>query len=551
MTRMDNIHCFFYRSAKKVKFAYKGRVMNYTTIRSSIQPDTLAKLCSGLNHFLIFYYDTDRDEYNKLARHIFKTYADICSDKLYELTPENYAVKQIPLIVKYCQLDDYLIDRICYYVKCNSIENIVSTDATTNITLNNEHTNILACIATAMKFSFIHASLLRGNLKFEEVMIEFIDPLITSVIQAAKRYFVMSEEHNEYSDEDEMLEMHSYIDNFIIQLVTKTWNNAADASFKRKFEEIGKDTFYYARKHKISILTAFKKYLPPAVDTETAMKYVSNAENAKRVYYTLDKDYKDFKFVSKNLAAYIQKTIRNIITSQETQVDILDVNIPEFIIDGTAERSVRKDVTFYEDKFKHLFDARKKTAVELFRQIITELNKYQLDLSFIKSFKITKTHLFNQVILHKCLLSLTGESRVYSETFGLYNKFLLLLFYLGVKTRKDLAYLHRVVDVMLMDPTNLVSTSDEQIEEFLLENNVVDVNPRAFNAVLKLYSNDEHQIMLTKEDFLKLFLFLESPNKVRHLLFPNTYTEEVDRIETLKTPDRIKAIHEELLKGMI
>ena len=102
-----------------------------------------------------------------------------------------------------------------------------------------------------------------------------------------------------------------------------------------------------------------------------------------------------------------------------------------------------------------------------------------------------------------------------------------------------------------MDPTNLVSTSDEQIEEFLLENNVVDVNPRAFNAVLKLYSNDEHQIMLTKEDFLRLFLFLESPNKVRHLLFPNTYTEEVDRIETLKTPDRIKAIHEELLKGMM
>ena len=425
-------------------FHFNGYSINYTVVKSSIQHDTLAKLCSGLNHFLAYYYNTDREEYQRLALHIYKLYADICRDKATLLRPETYSKNLIPLIVKYCQLDEYLVDRICQYVKDNSIENINNADATTDITLQNEHTNVLACIATAIKFSYLHASLLRGIMKFEETMLEFVDPLMSNVISSAKKYFEFAEDPEDVStyEYNELEEMHSYIDNFIIQLVTKTWNGAADPSFKRKFEETGKDTFYYARKHKISIITAFKKYLPPAVDEETAMKYADSKETAKMVYYTMEKDYRDFKFVSKNLAAYIQKTIRNIITTQDTKVDILDVNIPEFIIDGTDERSVRKDVAFYEDKFRHLFELRKSTAINLFRDIINELSKYDLDMQFIKKFKVGKNHIFNQVVLHKCLLSLTGESRVYSETFGLYNKFLLLLFYLGIKSRPDLSLIH-------------------------------------------------------------------------------------------------------------
>lgn len=557
MSKRNEMHCFFYKAQKKIKFEYNKRVMNFTTIKSPIQPDTLAKMCNGLNHFLMFYYDTDIEEYNNISKHIFKTYADICADKLYKLKPETYAQMQMPLISKYCQLDSYLIDRICYYVKNNNVENIVSSDATTNITLNNEHANILACIATAVKFSYIYASLLRGVLKFEEVMVEFIDDLMANVIDGARKYFVISnpdlqngnsDAANEYID---TIDMHSYLDNFVILLVSKIWNTAADPNFQRKFEETGQDTFYYARKHKISMLTSFKKYLPPAIDDEHAMKYANGKEESKRVYYTLDKDYKDFQFVSKNLAAYIQTVIRNIINKQETKVDILDVNIPEFVIDGTSERTIKKDAAFYEDRFRHLFDARKDTAINLFKQIITELKKYDLDLSFIKNFKISKTHLFNQLVIHKCLLCLSGESRVYSETFGLYNKFLLLLFYLGIKSRPDLDYLHDVVDIMVMNPSNLVSTTDEQIEEFLAENNASDIHPRAFNAVLKLYSNATSQKMLTKEEFLNVFLFLESPSKVRHLLFPNTYTDEEDKEDKHDIPRRILDIHASVMKGMM
>lgn len=540
----NNIDSFFFRSQKKIKFTYNKKPMTFSTVKTSIQPDTLAKLCSGLNHFLMFYHATDEATYREISTYIFKTYADICADITYKLTPELYAKNQIPLIVKYCQLDSYLLDKICYYVRCNSVENIVSSDATTTITLNNEHANVLACIATAIKFSYIYASLLRGVLKFEEVMNEFKDELIANVIQEAQKYFKLSS----VDDEDDNVDMHSYIDNFIIQLVSKTWNSAADANFKRKFEETGQDTLYYARKHKVSILTSFKKYLPPAIDEEHAMKYAIDEEDAKRVYYTLDKDYTDFKFVSKNLAAYIQKVIRNIITSQETRVSILDVNIPEFIIDGTSERSANKDAAFYEDKFRHLFEARKKTAVDIFRKIVHQLNQYQLDLGFIKQFKVSKAHLFNQVVLHKCLLALTGESRVYSETFGLYNKFLLLLFYLNVKHRPDLAHIHRTIDIMLMNPSNLISTTDEQIEEFLHNNGIDDVNPRAFNAALKLYSNSSAQIILTKEAFLQVFELLESPSRVRHLLFPEIYTEEEDKIEEAVIPDRIAELHEHLIR---
>lgn len=554
------MHCFFYRTQRKIKFVYNKRVMNFSTIKSSVQPDTLAKLCSGLNHMLMFYHETNEEEYNTISKHIFKTYADICADIRYKLKPETFAQMQIPTIVKYCQLDSYLIDRICNYVANNNVGNIVSSDATTSITLNNAHANVLACIATAIKFSYVYASLLRGIMKFEEVMPEFIDSLISNVIQSAQNYFDIHEisdvdNQNDYgydfSNSDDTVEMHSYLDNFIIQLVTKTWNSAADNNFKRKFEETGQDTYYYARKHKILILTSFKKYLPPAATEDIALKYADDTDTAKKVYYTLEKDYKDFQFVSKNLAAYVQKVIRNIITNQETRVTILDVNIPEFIIDGTSDRSVRKDAAFYEDKYRHLFEARKKTAVSLFNQIVTELNKYQLDLSFIKKFRIAKSHTFNQVILHKCLLALTGESRVYSDTFGLYNKFLLQLFFLGIKTRQDLSHLHRTVDIMLMDPSNMMSNTDEQIEDFLIYQGVEDVNPRAFNSVLKLYSNNNDQIILSKEAFLELFMFLESPSKVRHLLFPSTYTDEEDKVEVYEIPDNIKMIHNYIMKGMM
>ena len=531
-------------------FHFNGYSINYTVVKSSIQHDTLAKLCSGLNHFLAYYYNTDREEYQRLALHIYKLYADICRDKATLLRPETYSKNLIPLIVKYCQLDEYLVDRICQYVKDNSIENINNADATTDITLQNEHTNVLACIATAIKFSYLHASLLRGIMKFEETMLEFVDPLMSNVISSAKKYFEFVEDPEDVStyEYNELEEMHSYIDNFIIQLVTKTWNGAADPSFKRKFEETGKDTFYYARKHKISIITAFKKYLPPAVDEETAMKYADSKETAKMVYYTMEKDYRDFKFVSKNLAAYIQKTIRNIITTQDTKVDILDVNIPEFIIDGTDERSVRKDVAFYEDKFRHLFELRKSTAINLFRDIINELSKYDLDMQFIKKFKVGKNHIFNQVVLHKCLLSLTGESRVYSETFGLYNKFLLLLFYLGIKSRPDLEFIHRTIDIMLLTPNSMEVVPESEIKEYLEVHNVKDISPRAFNSVLKLYSDERNQIVLSKDDFLDILHFLNSPSRVRHLLFPDTYTDAEDKVDVYEPDPEIVAIRDFILR---
>lgn len=544
-------HCFFSRHNKKIMFHINGRALNYTIIKSSIQSDTLAKLVEGLNHFLAYYYYTDREEYEKISLHIFKTYSDICLDKKYNLDPTNYSERQIPMLVKYCELDDYLIDKICKYVKYNSVDNINNADATTDITLNNEHTSVLACIATAIKFSYLHASLLRGIMKFEETMVEFIDPLMSNVINIAKKYFDYHDDENDNDDYNELEEMHSYIDNFIIQLVTKTWNTAADASFKRKFEETGKDTFYYARKHKLSIITAFKKYMPPAIDEETAMKYADSKDSAKKVYYTIGKDYRDFKFVAKNLAAYIQTTIKNIITRQDTKVDILDVNIPDFIIDGSDEKSIRKDVAFYEDKYKHLFDLRKKTAVAMFRQIIEELDKYDLDMSFIKRFKVGKNHTFNQVILHKCLLSLTGESRVYSETFGLYNKFLLLLFYLGVKSRPDLEFIHKTIDIMLLEPTTMQTQTDEQIEEYLAQHGVKEVSPRAFNSVLKLYSDERNQIVLSKNDFLDIYYFISSPARVRNLLFPSTYTDEEDKVELIEVPSLVENIRRKLLKEVL
>ena len=546
LVETDGMHCFFSRQGKKIKFNIKSCSLNFTVIRSSIQPDTLAKLCCGLNHFLAYYYATDREEYEKISVWIFGTFCNICNEIKRNVDRSNYLEVKMNMIVKYCQLDPYIIDKICRYVYDNSVDNINDDDATTDITLTNEHTKILACVATAIKFSYLFASLLRDSMKFEQTMLEFIDHLLTNIISVDRNYYAVETDDGLTMDED-CDEIHSYLDNFIAQLVTKIWNSVADPSFKRKFEETGQDTFYYARKHKISIITAFKKYVPPVVDLDTGKEYAADDQNPKMVYYTVGKDYRDFKFVAKNLAAYIQRTITNIITRQDTKVTLLDVNIPDFIIDGSDEKSIRKEAAFYEDRDKHLFELRKKTAVDLFQKIIDELMKYDLDMTFIKKFKVGKNHVFNQFIIHKCLLSLTGESRVYSETFGVYNKFILLLFYLGIKHRKDLSFFHNTVEIMKMDPTPMPTQTDEQIAEYLEEHNIKDISGKAFNAPLKLYASDNNQMVLSKDDFLDMFVFMSSPARVRNVLFPEIYKEEDDIVEDMDAPENVRDIRNAIL----
>lgn len=517
---------FFYKQQKMIMFSYKGASCKFAQIRSSAQPDTLAKLCAGINHFLRWMLDERPDEYEDMCMYILQYQTNIFNERV-NLTNEEYTVQRIPLLQKYCQLDSYFTDHICDYVKHNNIENIDENSASTKITLNNVHINILSAVATCIKFCYIYSSMIRGNMKFDDALRYYIDDLIYNVTVSAMKYWEFGEDMTE---ED----VHNYMDTFIYDLTAKIWNREADTSFKRKFEEVGQDNFYYGLKHKVSVCAAFKKYVPPIVDDETARKYMPEGGNPRSLYYTIGKDYKDFKLVNKNLAKYVQATIRNIITTQDTKIDMVDINIPEFIIDSTEERSTRKDVTFYEDKLRHLFELRKVTIIDLFTHFIDALDEYPIMMNFINEFQINKSHTFNQMILNKCLLSLEGECRVYSELLGIYSKFILLLFYLRVMDNPDLDFMHDKIQIMRMTPSSVSMMTEEQCEEYLSKYKIGDVTPKAFSALIKIYKNDQMQMLVTADDMLDFLSFLDSPARIRNLLFPKIYTDEDDVVEHIK-----------------
>lgn len=515
---------FFYKQNKSILFSYKGASCKFAQVRSSAKPDTLAKLCSGINHFLKWMEVERPEKYDDMCLHILQYQTEIFNKKI-NMSNEEYLVKRISLLQEYCPLDDVFIDNICDYVKHNNLENINETKANTKITLNNLHVNVLTVIATCIKFCYIYSSMIRGNMKFDDALKYYIDILVSNCTKHSFNYWDFGENMTE---ED----VHNYMDTFIYDLSSKIWNRAADTSFKRKFEEVGQDNFFYGLRHKVLLCSAFKKYVPPVIDEEVAEKYIGNSANikdeARKIYYTIGKDYKDFILANKNLAKYVQVTIRKIIIRQDTKAGIADINIPEFIIDTVEERSSKRDVTFYEDKLRHLFELRKVTIISLFKRFIDALDKYPFQMKFINEFQISKSHTFNQMILNKCLLSLEGECRVYSDILGVYNKFILLLFYLRVYEREDLDFMHENINIMRMSPSSVSMMTEEEAEEFLSGYRIGDVTPKSFASLIKIYKHkaDGAHRTVPVEDMLDFLAFLDSPARIRNLLFPDIYSAE-------------------------
>ena len=97
----------------------------------------------------------------------------------------------------------------------------------------------------------------------------------------------------------------------------------------------------------------------------------------------------------------------------------------------------------------------------------------------------------------------------------------------------------------------MLTQTEEQIQEYLTLHDIKDISPRAFNSVLKLYSDDRTQIVLSKDDFLDIFVFMQSPARIRNLLFPNTYTDEEDKDEKHDINPLVHDIKNYILKDVM
>lgn len=537
---------FFQTTAKAVKFNI-GRLksLNFVEIGSSIHDDTLTKLSEGLNHFLIYYAMRDYDEYNRICMHIWKTHNDIINDKKVLLTPELMHINQIPLIQKYCVLDPWIIHRIAKYVKDTVLCNIEEHKSRTNIALTNLQASLLTCIITASKLSFAYSQIIRGKMKVDDAIACYIEQLMHDIIYVSIDYF---EDVDPEMKELRVQEMHGEIDTFLHGVSKKHWEHQ-DNGFRIKFEEIGQDTSYYCKKLKISVMGGFKKYVPQQID-EAKGKY--NDPNSKEaIYYTIGKDPEDFKFAHKNLAAYISASTIEIINGQESKLTLIPSNVMDFLLDGSSERgNSNRDGSLYEDKLRYRTDAKKEATVDLFDMITKEVGTRfaHVKVDYVKEFDVSNSHLFNQMIINRCLLSLTGESKVYQAHLGVFQRVLLLLVYLSIKESPYLQFFNYYADIMRMEPVGEPFMTEDEVKAYLNKfPEFKETTPEAFRSCLVYYHSNNAQRVLRADELLDLMSYLSSPARVRHLLFPNKFSPIDEEEEPMEITDEIKEIFESVV----
>lgn len=104
---------------------------------------------------------------------------------------------------------------------------------------------------------------------------------------------------------------------------------------------------------------------------------------------------------------------------------------------------------------------------------------------------------------------------------------------------------------MMLDPSLGTLETEMDVEQYLLDHDVKGISARAFGSVLRLYTDGNVTLVLSKDDFLDLLAFMSSPARVRNLLFPDIYTSEEDKVEHYETPQFVDDIRINILKGLV
>lgn len=536
--KINKIPNRFDRKERKIIYQYNGTDYEYSRMKTNIHKPTLTKLASGLNHFLAYFYYHNPQKYQAVTFYLFKKFVDIKNDLKRISKQENYIEIVNDYVCKYGVLDNELLEYIYEYIDFIFVDNITEK-AETTVTLHGVHCKVLLIMATAVKFSFMYSTAFLGtNNNFDSAMHKFKSILISRIIQVVSSHNLTDANGKYISPE----QIRHDIESFINDRIQDVWHQKTDSSFRRKFEEVGRDMLYYQQKNEILVYTSFKQYIPQLPMDDYYIRKYSDDPNTKLkdIYYIINvTDFSDFKFYALALTAYIQSTIYQIITKQDTKAPRDVVNTPEFLSDLTDDQTLRRDVALYEDKEKFFFQLRSETCKTFFQEVHDELLRmfkmHNIDhLSYISSFKLNQDHQLNQFILAKILLACTGEFNTYKRVFGLLSKYILLLFYLKIiypdpETGEDLEWARNIIPAMLAEPTGISEETHESIQEFLLK----EADPKyhrlpteAFLEMCRLYVGQNFQLRFTKEVVLDLYDLLSDSFRLRHILFPLKYPKE-------------------------
>lgn len=509
---------------KNMSFIFNGTSYDCRS-KAQFKPYTFARMVSGLNHMLSYYYDTDPDgAYTKICSNILRYITrvhnvslDLSRKDAVSLADRIVAIKEATVVdVDFCT---YIVK----YVDAVSDNKIDESTSTTDLSLNNQIANIIAVVSVVIKFNYLLSGLLRGSIVYDKSVEFTIDKIIDRSLKAVIIFYKLD------VDEETLF---NQLDSYIYNSGLKIFNDSAKSYYKSKFETLGKDSIKVATARRVTIVASLRGYFPKLRDEETAKKYLTDdvkdntsvieKEMNERYFNSIEYNWRDFTFNTLNMAVYFRETLKRIIKSQDLSAPLPGLNNISFLQDANDDSKATTSSQF-DDKKRHLYNLRRDTMEYVAKDFITELSAIP-DHSFlttIKKFKCSKQHAFNTFVCYKILLCLTGEAKTYYKVLGIYNKLLLALFYYRIKYNPNMIMFHDLVEIMKMNPTDIPSLSSEQMEIYLESNGLTEEKYKKASSLFVIYNLGNDQRVIDPSVFCSFMGLIENPDKLFNLLFPN------------------------------
>lgn len=576
---IDTMPNFFVVKNDTVEYMFDSTLFKIYVIDSGLRNVSVIQMIeSGLNHWLDYWYHEDADMYDKICVELYRIYVNIMNfiDKIRTKNESIYEHRN-EMIDKFCYPTPLIAESIIHYVIDLTVCDIDKEDATTDVTITNDMSTAIAIMAYYFKilelFSGMNPNI---NLKEDPVTIINTCKVSEKLVSLCIRDIVNFKSDNvnimakireifELSDGERIDEkaLKNSIYYFITERAGVLWDKSATVSFDKKYLEVGYDSNWNERLSIASAFGACKKFSPPLESDDLISKYTraplfldtNKPVKASLVFYKMGCDYRDFKFIAKQAASYIQRILKQTNEKTATKKTVPNINVTT-ILNADSESIRRQEAALIEDSKANLYDMRIETCQTQFRDIAHDLalvsKKYDIKdvIKLSEEFDISKSHKLNGYVLSKIFLSLSGERDIYKDVFGVYSKLFLCLFYIRIITNPKYEDYKNIAECMRMSPSVILGDiNKEYVDEFIDAHNLNKELSTPFQNICRGYFNKDVNTNISLDEFYNFFIFMKNPYNVRYVMHPNIYSDIMPTKVTKET--KYQGVIEECLKHIL
>lgn len=578
-TYEDTMPNFFAVKNDAVDYKFNNAVYRMFVIKNGQRNQSVTiTIESGINHWLDYWWHTDETVYNKICQSLCDTYFYI-HNAIYLTKYNNKSVYKArgQIIDKFCFPPKVITDSFIHYIVDLTTCNCIKEEATTEITVTNSMATAFAIYAYYFKYLEIFSEMnpdrwqkvdKDDDREWTLVSEKLIDQCCRDIANFRSDNPEIEAKMKEIFEIDDLNEIDPIavkdgIYNFIADRAGIILSKSSTYGFSSKYSEVGYDENWNERTCISAAFKACKKFSAPLKDDALIPKYASDVHyrdlktkkiKASDIHYVLGFDYSDFRFVTKQVAGYVQSCLKNTNTTIITKQTVDNINVNN-IMYTDSEAARKQEMAIIEDDAASLYDMRIEYSLKLFRNIMGELRDVNRKTNipdifkFATGFDLSKSHRLNSYILAKIFLSINGERDIYRDIYGVYAKLFLALFYIRVMTDNKYTQYRSIAECMYMAPSVITGDAHkESIDEFLESHELNADLSVAFQNICRGYYNSERGTVgsIDIEQFYEFFKFMSNPYNVRHIINPTLYTNV--KQEEVKMSNPNKGVVEECLK---